>query len=78
MKPVLFVTNHVAPNRVGAFEALAQRLPLDVVTFGGPRMHGAQPAAYGRAIAEKDVAEEIRRGEHSAVVVGTASASPSV
>ena len=37
MKPVLFVTNHVTADRLGAFTALAERVPLDVVTFGGPR-----------------------------------------
>jgi glycosyltransferase involved in cell wall biosynthesis len=35
-------------------------------------MHGAEPAAYGRAIDERDVAREIRRGGYSAVVVGSA------
>src|SRR4051794_31101947 len=47
-------------------------MPLDVVTFGGPRRHGAEPAIYGRPVAEGDVGHEIRRGGHSAVVVGTA------
>jgi len=72
VKRVLFVTNHVAPNRVGAFEALAARVPLEVVAFGGPRKHGAAPADYGRLIAERDVAKEISRGGWSAVVAGTA------
>jgi glycosyltransferase involved in cell wall biosynthesis len=72
VKPVLFVTNHVAPNRVGAFEALAARVPLDVVTFGGRSRHGADATAYGRTIAERDVRREILRGEHAAVVIGTA------
>jgi glycosyltransferase involved in cell wall biosynthesis len=72
MKPVLFVTNHVAPNRVGAFEELAQRIPLDVVTFGGRRAHGADPTPYGRPIAERAVGREIARLKPSAVVVGTA------
>lgn len=72
MKRVLFVTNHVVPNRAGAFAALAARVPLEVVTFGGPRKHGAAPTEYGRTIAERDVAKEITRGEWSAVVAGTA------
>lgn len=72
MKRVLFVTNHVAPNRVGAFAALAERVALEVVAFGGPRKHGAAPTDHGRTIAERDVAKEIARGGWSAVVAGTA------
>lgn len=72
MRPVLFVTNHVAPNRVGAFAALAERVPLEVVTFGGPSKHGAAAAPYGRPVAERAVAREIARGDWSAVVAGTA------
>lgn len=72
MKPVLFVTNHVAPNRVGAFAALAERVPLEVVTFGGARKHGAEAVPYGRAISERAVAREVARGDWSAVVSGTA------
>lgn len=72
MKRVLFVTNHVAANRVGAFAALADRVPLEVVTFGGPQKHGAEAVAYGRPILERAVSREIARGEWSAVVAGTA------
>jgi glycosyltransferase involved in cell wall biosynthesis len=72
VKPVLFLTNHVAPNRVGAFEALAEHVPLDVVAFGGSRRHGAEPAEHGRPLAERAVAREILRGGHGAVVAGTA------
>lgn len=72
MKRVLFVTNHVAANRVGAFDALAERVALDVVVFGGPRKHGAEPVAYGRPLAERAVYREIARGDWSAVVAGTA------
>lgn len=72
MKPVLFLTNHVAPNRVGAFAALAERVPLEVVTFGGPQKHGATATSHGRAISEREVYREVSRGEWSAVVSGTA------
>lgn len=72
MKPVLFVTNHVAPNRVGAFDALAARVSLDVVTFGGPSKHGAGAVAFGRRVSERAIAREVARGEWSAVVAGTA------
>jgi glycosyltransferase involved in cell wall biosynthesis len=72
VKRVLFVTNHFSCDRVGAFEALARRVPLEVVTFGGPHKHGAAPVAHGRAIAERDVHREVSRGDWSAVVSGTA------
>lgn len=72
MTRVLFVTNHVSPNRVGAFEALGARVPLEVVAFGGPQMHGAAPVPYGRVIAERDVYREVSTGDWSAVVSGTA------
>jgi glycosyltransferase involved in cell wall biosynthesis len=72
VKPVLFVTNHVTADRRGAFEALAARVSLDVVTFGGPAMHGQQPVAFGRPVAERDVAAEVARGGWRAVVAGTA------
>ena len=69
MKPVLFVTNHVAPNRVGAFDALAQRLPLEVVTFGGKAHHGGGSVPYGRPVDEGDV-REIAAGDWRAVICG--------
>jgi glycosyltransferase involved in cell wall biosynthesis len=72
MKRVLFVTNHVAPNRVGAFDALAERVPVEVVTFGGPQKHGAEARPYGRAVPQRAIAREVATGDWSAVVAGTA------
>lgn len=72
MKPVLFVTNHVTADRLGAFTALSERIPLEVVTFGGPRRHGSQSVPYGRPVDEALVGREVRRGSWSAVVAGTA------
>jgi glycosyltransferase involved in cell wall biosynthesis len=72
MKPVLFVTNHVAPDRVGAFAALAARVPLELVTFGGRTRHGAPPTAEGRRIPERAVAREAASGRYAAVICGTA------
>lgn len=71
MKPVLFVTNHVAPNRVGAFAELAERVPLEVVTFGGRLRHGGTPAKRA-TIAERGVFALARSGRFSAVICGTA------
>lgn len=73
MKPVLFVTNHVPFDRVGAFEALGRRVDLDLVTFGGRLQHGAQPVAgQGRTVSESKVRALAAGGGHSAVVCGTA------
>jgi glycosyltransferase involved in cell wall biosynthesis len=71
VKPVLFVTNHVAPSRVGALAALAERVPLEVVTFGGRLRHGGTPA-QAATIAERDVFGLAASGRWSAVVCGTA------
>ena len=45
MKPVLFVTGHVAADRAGAFELLHERVPIELALYGGPHQHGAPPAA---------------------------------
>jgi glycosyltransferase involved in cell wall biosynthesis len=75
LKPVLFVTNHVPPARVGAFAALRERVPLELVTFGGRTRHGGAPTKTvppTRAVRERDVHRLAARGEWSAVVCGTA------
>lgn len=71
-RPVLFVTNHVAPARVGALAALAQRVELELVTFGGRTRHGARPTGQGRAISERAVLGEAASGRYGAVICGTA------
>ncbi len=40
MKPVLFVTGHAPPDRVGAFAALHERETIEVALFGGRSLHG--------------------------------------
>jgi glycosyltransferase involved in cell wall biosynthesis len=40
MKPVLFVTGHAPPERVGAFAALHERETIEVALFGGRSLHG--------------------------------------
>ncbi len=47
MKPVLFVTGHAPPDRVGAFAALHERENIEVALFGGRSLHG--PEAPGTA-----------------------------
>lgn len=44
-KPVLFVTGHVAPDRIGAFQALHERERVEFALFGGRSLHG--PAVAG-------------------------------
>ena len=76
MKPVLLVTNHVPPDRVGAFAALHQRVGVELALFGGrtthatggvedpgvPHVHLDQRAVYARAAS----------GRYRAVICGTA------
>ncbi len=69
---MLFVTNHVPPDRVGAFAALGERVPLELVAFGGRTRHATAPTGEGRAISERDVFGLAARGDWSAVVCGTA------
>jgi glycosyltransferase involved in cell wall biosynthesis len=39
-KPVLFVTGHAPPDRVGAFRALHEREGIELALFGGRSLHG--------------------------------------
>ncbi len=68
----MFVTNHVPPERLGAFAALRAQMPLELVTIGGRDRHGAAPTGEGRAVRERDVAGLAASGRFSAVVCGTA------
>ena len=76
MKPVLFVTNHVPPERVGAFAALHRRLPIELAIFGGRSTHAtagvADPGVPHRFLAQRDVRALAGSGAYSAVVCGTA------
>jgi glycosyltransferase involved in cell wall biosynthesis len=48
MKPVLFVTGHAAPDRIGAFAALHEREGIEVALFGGRSLHGpSAPGTWG-------------------------------
>jgi glycosyltransferase involved in cell wall biosynthesis len=40
MKPILFVTGHAPPDRVGAFAALHEREGIEVALYGGRSLHG--------------------------------------
>lgn len=76
VKPVLFVTNHVPPDRVGAFVALHRRVPLELAIFGGRSKHataGVQdPGVPHRHVRQRDVARLAGSGRYRVVVAGTA------
>lgn len=75
LKPVLFVTNHVPPDRAGAFAALAEHVPLRLVLFGGPSLHATEGLdrldIHHERVAERDVRALAASHEHSFVVAGT-------
>lgn len=77
MKPVLFVTNHVPPERVGALQALHRRLPLELALFGGRSTHATagveDPGVPHRRVAhQRTIARLAASGRYRAVVCGTA------
>jgi glycosyltransferase involved in cell wall biosynthesis len=76
VKPVLFVTNHVPPERAGAFAALHRRMPLELAIFGGRSTHAtagvADPGVPHRYVEQREIAALAASGAHRAVVCGTA------
>jgi glycosyltransferase involved in cell wall biosynthesis len=74
MKPVLVVTNHVPPDRAGAFAALHERVGIELLLFGGRSHHAtaglADPGVPFRVVDEREVGR--LAGEGRAVVCGTA------
>lgn len=77
MKPALFVTTEVPPDRVGAFQALAARTPVEFALFGGG-LHatsGVDAAAHGlptRTVAQREIHGLAASGRYRAVLAGTA------
>ena len=76
MKPVLFITGHVPPDRLGAFERLHERVPIELALFGGRHQHGAAPApppasVPHRVVGQREVGALIRSGSYRAVIAGT-------
>jgi glycosyltransferase involved in cell wall biosynthesis len=73
-RPVLFVTNHVPPDRVGAFAALHERVDVELLLFGGRSHHATggveDPGVPFRAVGEREIAGLVREGR--AVICGTA------
>jgi glycosyltransferase involved in cell wall biosynthesis len=76
MKPVLFVTGHVAADRAGAFEHLHERVPIELALYGGRHQHGAPPSAPSatvphRFVEQREIGRLVSSGAYRAVVVGT-------
>jgi glycosyltransferase involved in cell wall biosynthesis len=77
LKPVLFVTGHVAPDRLGAFELLHERAGgIELALFGGRHLHGAEPlpppsSLPHRLVGQREVGALVSSGAYRAVVVGT-------
>ncbi len=75
-RPVLFVTNLVAPDRVGAFAALHEREGIELALFGGRSWHATgpveDPGVPHRHVRQRDVLRLAASGDYRAVVCGTA------
>jgi glycosyltransferase involved in cell wall biosynthesis len=77
VKPVLFVTNHAPPARVGAFAALTEMVDVEFALFGGRVRHGAVGWETGelafpvRHVSQGEVGRLAASGRYSAVVAGT-------
>jgi glycosyltransferase involved in cell wall biosynthesis len=76
MKPVLFVTGHAPPDRVGAFARLHEMEGVEFALFGGPTKHGG--AAFEgelpfphRHLAQHELARLAASGNYRAVVSST-------
>jgi glycosyltransferase involved in cell wall biosynthesis len=76
MKPVLFVTNRVPPDRVGAFGALHARTNIELALFGGRSHHATggvdDPGVPHRHVSQRAVHAVAASGRYRAVVAGTA------
>lgn len=76
-RPVLFVTNHVPPDRAGAFRALHEREGIELALFGG-RSHHATGTVEDPGIPHRRIEQRQVRGlaadrdAYRAVVCGTA------
>ena len=75
-KPVLFVTNHVPPDRLGAFRALHEQVDIELALFGGRSHHATagvlDPGVPWQRIEQAHALALASSGEYRAVVCGTA------
>ncbi|MDQ8043602.1 MAG: glycosyltransferase family 4 protein [Solirubrobacteraceae bacterium] len=73
-RPVLFVTTEVPPDRVGAFRALAELIPVEFALFGGGLHATGGVDDHGlpvRKVTQREVHGLAASGRYSAVVAGT-------
>jgi glycosyltransferase involved in cell wall biosynthesis len=77
MKPVLFVTGHAPPDRMGAFAALHAREGIELALFGGRLKHGTGAATSAplqiphRHVRQHELSKLAASREHRAVVIST-------
>ncbi|WCB96606.1 D-inositol-3-phosphate glycosyltransferase [Baekduia alba] len=75
-RPVLLVTNLVAPDRAGAFQALHEQQGLHLALFGGRSHHATGPVEHLAIphdhIAEREAYTLAASGRYRAVIAGTA------
>jgi glycosyltransferase involved in cell wall biosynthesis len=82
VKPILFVTGHAPPDRVGAFARLHELENVEFALFGGPSKHGGPALADGetldrdlpfphRYIRQHEPAALAANGSYRAVVCST-------
>lgn len=74
-RPVLFVTTEIPPDRVGAFRALAELVPIEFALFGGGLHATAGVTNHGlpaREVSQKEIFGLAASGRYRAVVAGTA------
>jgi glycosyltransferase involved in cell wall biosynthesis len=73
--PVLLVTNHAPPERVGAFQALHARMPIELALFGGRSTHAtagvADPGVPHRHVAQREIGRLVRSGGYRAVIASS-------
>jgi hypothetical protein len=73
---VLVVTNHVPPDRAGAFQALHAAENIELALFGGRSHHAtdavADPGVPHRTIAQRDAYALAASHRYRAVIAGTA------
>ncbi|HEX3391407.1 MAG TPA: glycosyltransferase family 4 protein [Solirubrobacteraceae bacterium] len=62
MKPVLFVTGHAPPYRVGAFAALHERENVEFALFGGRLAHGGGATATELPFPHRQLHEHALKG----------------
>ena len=76
MKPVLFLTNHVPPDRVGAFQALHRAQEIELAIYGGRLHHAvagvADPGVPFSEVRQREAYALATSGAHRGVIATSA------